>query len=244
MGKNEDLEVHKMWNEIVPSILPWWHFCCSKVWGLRFACDKAALFRARTSAKTGVKRTRLRCTKLHKIVHLYHPLLRVCSHVFPIIPMLYSGKLFEFACPMHCWTSNRSSSKRLPLQHSASPSFMGETHDVASKFPMLISAIFSPCFYVTCLNHFSHALVPDVQNFVPRIPPTNRAWSSNHASDHTSKVDIEFDHIGTMNAPGPSSKTSDWCHDGIEEFQFLFLMENISAQKNWLVGKEGSTRRL
>ena len=75
---------------------------------------------------------------------------------------------------------------------------------------------------MTCLNHFSHALIPDVQNFVPRIPPTNRAWSSNHASDHTSKVDIEFDHIGTMNAPGPSSKTSDWCHDGIEELRSAY----------------------
>ena len=190
-----------------------------------------------------MKRTRLRCTKLHKIVHLYHPLLRVCSHVFPITPMFDSSKLFEFACPMHCWTSNRSSSKRLPLQHSPSQSFMGETHDVASKFPMLISAIFRPCFYVTCLNHFSRALIPDVQNFVPRIPPTNRAWSSNHASDHTSKVDIEFDHIGTMNAPGPSSKTSDWCHDGIEKFQFV-SDGNISAQKNRLVGKEGAICRL
>ena len=124
----------------------------SEVWGSH--ADKAALFRARTSEKTGVKRTRLRCTELHKIFHLYHPLLHVCSHLFPIIPLLDSGKLFEFACPIHCWTSNRSSSKRLPLQHSASPSFMGETHDVASKFPVLISAIFSPCLYVTCLNHF------------------------------------------------------------------------------------------
>ena len=129
----------------------------------------------------------------------------VCSHVFPIIPILDSGKLFEFACPMHCWTSNRSFSERLPLQHSASPSFMGETHDVASKFPMLINAIFSPCFLVICLDHFSHALIPNVQNFVPRIPPTNRAWSSNHASDHTSELDIKFDHIGTMDAPGPSA---------------------------------------
>ena len=102
---------------------------------------------------------------------------------------------------------------------------------------------FPPMFLCACLNHFSHALIPDVQNFVPRIPPTNRAWSSNHASDHTSKVDIEFDHIGTMNAPGPSSKTSDWCHDGIEEFQFV-SDGNISAQKNRLVGKEGAICRL
>ena len=66
---------------------------------------------------------------------------------------------------------------------------------------------------------------------MPRIPPTNGAWSSNHASDHTSKVDnIQIDHIGSMNAPGPSSKTSDWCHDGIEEFQFV-PDGNISAQK-------------
>ena len=46
-----------------------------------------------------------------------------------------------------------------------------------------------------------------------------------------------------MNAPGPSSKTSDWCHDGIEEFQFV-SGGNISAQKNRLVGKEGAICRL
>ena len=62
-------------------------------------------------------------------------------------------------------------------------------------------------------------------------------WSYNHAADHTSKVDIEFDHIGTMNAPGPSSITSDWCHDGIEEFQFV-SDGNISAQKIDLLAKK------
>ena len=77
-----------------------------------------------------VKRTWLLRTKLPKIVHLYHPLLRVCSHIFPIILMLDSGKLFEFACPMHWWTSNRSSSRRLP----ADPSFIRDIHDVASPF--------------------------------------------------------------------------------------------------------------
>ena len=66
----------------------------SEVWGSH--ADNAGLFRARTSAETGVKKTRLRCTKLDKNVHPYHP-----GHVFPIIPMLDSGKLFEFAWPMH-----------------------------------------------------------------------------------------------------------------------------------------------
>ena len=61
-------------------------------------------FWARASTETCVKRTQLFCTTFQKIVHLYHPLLRVCSHIFPIIPLLDSGKLFEFASPMHCWT--------------------------------------------------------------------------------------------------------------------------------------------
>ena len=82
---------------------------------------------------------------------LYHPLLRFAATSFQSYQCLI-GELFECACPMHCWTSNRSSSNRLPLQHSASPSFMGETHDVAGKFPMLISAVFSPCFDVSCVN--------------------------------------------------------------------------------------------
>ena len=123
--------------------------------GLRFECpEKAAFSKVRTSTKTVVKRTRLLCTKLPKIDPVYHPLLRVCSHIFPIIPMLDSGKLFEVACPMHCWTSNRSSSKRLPLQHPAYPSLMGGARDVASKFPMLRSAVFTPCLYVKCLAFF------------------------------------------------------------------------------------------
>ena len=126
--------------------------------GLRFECpEKAAFSKVRTSTKTVVKRTRLLCTKLPKIDPVYHPLLRVCSHIFPIIPMLDSGKLFEVACPMHCWTSNRSSSKRLPLQHPAYPSLMGGARDVASKFPMLRSAVFTPCLYVKCLAFFGRA---------------------------------------------------------------------------------------
>ena len=96
-----------------------------------------------------------------------------------------------------------------PIVHGA--------HDVAGKFPTLRGGVFSPCFNVRCLNHFSHALIPDVQNFVPQIPPANRPWISNHASDHTSKVDIKFDLVGIVDALGPSSKPSDWCHDGIEE---------------------------
>ena len=39
-----------------------------------------------------------------------------------------------------------------------------------------------------CLNNFSYVLNPDVQNFVSRIPPTNHAWSSNHASDLHGRV--------------------------------------------------------
>ena len=53
--------------------------------------------------------------------------------------------------------------------------------------------------------------------------------------DHTSKVDIKFVHIGTMHAPGPRSKTSNWWHDGIEEFQ-LVSDGHIAAQTNPLVG--------
>ena len=122
------------------------------------------------------------------------------------------------------------------MQHSACPTFMRQTHYVASKFPLFISAVFCPCFHVTCINHFSHVLIPNMQNFVPRIRPANPPWSSNQTSEHTSKVDIKFDHISIMDATGPSSKTSDWCHDGIEEFQFV-SDEHISAQKNPFVGQ-------
>ena len=90
---------------------------------------------------------------------------------------------------------------------------------------------------MTCSQHFSRALIPDMQNFVPRIPPADTVWSSDRTSDHTSKVDIKFDHICIVNALGPSSKTSNWCHDGIEECQFA-SDGHISAQKNPFVGKE------
>ena len=46
-----------------------------------------------------------------------------------------------------------------------------------------------------------------------------------------------------MDATGPSSKTSDWCHDGIEECQFVSDGQ-ISAQENLFVSKESPTRRL
>ena len=177
-----------------------------------------------------VKRARLFCTKFHELIRRFHPPVSICSHLLPIIPTLYSRELFEFASPIHCRASHRSSSKRLPMQHSACPTFMRETHYVASKFPLFRNAVFCPCFHVTRINHFSHALIPIMQNFVPRISPANPTWSSNQRAEHTSKVDIKFDHISTMDATGPSSKASDWCHDGIEKFQ-LVSDGHISAQK-------------
>ena len=108
---------------------------------------------------------------------------------------------------------------------------------MAGKFPMFRSASFCPCFHVICSHDLSHTLIPDMQNFVPRIPPADPVWSSNHASDHTSKVDIKFGYICIVDASGPSSKTSDWCHDGIEDFQFV-SDGYISAQKNPFVGKK------
>ena len=190
-----------------------------------------------------VKRARLFCTKFHELIRRFHPPVSICSHILPNIPMLYSRELFEFASPIHCRASHRSSSKRLPMQHSACPTFMRETHYVASKFPLFRNAVFCPCFHVTRINHFSHALIPIMKNFVPRISPANPAWSSNQRTEHTSKVDVKFDHISTMDATGPSSKTSDWCHDGIEKFQ-LVSDGHISAQKNPFVGKESPTCRL
>ena len=44
------------------------------------------------------KKTRLLCKKLREIAHVYHPLLRVCSHICPIIPMLDSGN--------HLWSQH------------------------------------------------------------------------------------------------------------------------------------------
>lgn len=111
----------------------------------------------------------------------------------------------------------------------------------SNKFPVLRSAVSSLCFHVTCFKYVSHVLIPDMKNFVPRIHPANRALSSNHASDHTSKVDVKFDHMGIMCAQGPSCKTSDRCHHSIGKFHIVFDGQ-ISVQKNLCVGKERTTR--
>ena len=108
-------------------------------------------------------------------------MVRIRSHVLPIIPTFYSRKLLKFACPSHCWASHGSSSNRLPVQHSTYPAFRWKAHNVASKFPLLRCAGFSPRFHVAYLNHFSHTLIPNMQNFVPWIMPANPGWSSNHA---------------------------------------------------------------
>ena len=97
----------------------------------------------------------LLCAEYHEFILLHHPWVRIWSHILPITPVFHSRKLFQFACPIHCWKSNESSSKRLPVQHSTYPTFLRETQDVARR-----SANFSPCFRVTCLNHFSHACLP------------------------------------------------------------------------------------
>ena len=73
-------------------------------------------------------------------------------------------------------------------------------------------AVFLPICSCDMLPPFLAGANSRYANFrARRIPPANPAWSSNHASDHTSKID---------NAAKPNSKTSDWCHDGIENFQF------------------------
>ncbi len=134
---------------------------------LRFACRKSSpkeqpnlgrepVQKVRNYEQS-VRRTRLFCTKFDELISLLHPPVSICSHILPIIPTLYSRELFQFASRIHCRTSHRSSSKRSPMQHSARPTFMREIHYVASKFPLFRSAVFSPCFHVTCINHFSRA---------------------------------------------------------------------------------------
>ena len=91
-----------------------------------------------------VKRARLFCTKFHELIRRFHPPVSICSHILPIIPMLCSRELFEFASLIHCRASHRSSSKRLPMQHSACPTFMRESHYVANKFPLFRNAFFCP----------------------------------------------------------------------------------------------------
>ena len=177
-----------------------------------------------------VKQTRLLCTEFDELIHLHHPLSRIRSHVLPIIPAFYLRKLLKFVFPAHCWASHASSPNRFPVQHSKHPAFTWKAHDAANKFPLLRSAGFSSRFHVACFNHFSHTLTSNMQNFVPWIMPTNPAWSSNHASDHASEVDIKFFHIGSSDAPATSSKTSNWRHDGIENFQFV-SDGHISAAK-------------
>ena len=55
----------------------------------------------------------------------HHPLASIRSHIFPIIPVFNSRKLLKFACPIHCWASHGSSSKRLQMQLSTTQSSYG-----------------------------------------------------------------------------------------------------------------------
>ena len=105
-----------------------------------------------------MKEPRLLCTESHELIHVHHPLARIRSHVLPIISAFYSRKLLKFVCPVKRWASHASSSHRLPVQHSTYPAFNWKAPDVASKFPLLRSAGFSPRFHVAYLNHFSHTL--------------------------------------------------------------------------------------
>ena len=195
----------------------------NQVWVLRFARRKgspvygANRYELIETLNNLGNKIGLLCTEFHELIHLHHPLVSIRSHIFPIIPTFDSKELLIFACPIHCWASHGSSSNRLPMQHSTCPAFTRNANDVASKVPLLRSAGFSPRFHVAYLNQFSHTLTPNMLNFVPWILPANPAWSSKNASDHTSEVDIKFFHIGNTDAPGPSSKTSTWSHDGIEK---------------------------
>ena len=65
------------------------------------------------------------------------------------------------------------------MQHSACPTFMREIHYVANKFPLFRSAVFSPCFHVTCINHFSRARAAS-------------KYAKFHATDPPSKSRLEL----------------------------------------------------
>ncbi len=141
-----------------------------------------------------MKRIRLLCTKFHELDRVLHPPVSICSHILPIVALLYSIKLFEFPSPIHWCTSHRSFSKKLPMQHSACLLFMmlcSKQTSIVQKRTFL--SMFS-C--VTCLNHFLHARIPDMQNFVPRIPPSKSRL----------EVDVK---ISIMDATEPTPKTSD-----------------------------------
>ena len=130
---------------------------------------------------------------------------------------------------------------RVLFQQVASAAFdVPSVHMEGSRCSNQISIVEKRRFQPTFLcgiyrNHFSHALIPNMQNFVAWIPPANPAWSSNHASDHTSEVDIKFVHIGDADAPGPSSKTSTWRRDGIK---IVFLMDTFRLTKIDLLAKK------
>ena len=65
--------------------------------------------------KQPVRRVRRLCIKFDELVRPHHPPVSICSHLIPITPMLQSRNLFKFGRPIHCWTSRRSSSRRLPM---------------------------------------------------------------------------------------------------------------------------------
>ena len=107
---------------------------------------------------------------------------------------------------------------------------------MARKISNVQKRKFLPMFSCDMLTCFSHALIPDMQNFVPRIPPADPVSSSKHVRIIRRKLISsfffsKFGHICMVDVSGPSSKTSDWCHDGIEDFQFVSDGYTICWQK-------------
>lgn len=92
---------------------------------------------------------------------------------------------------------------------------------------MLKIAIFSSCLNVTdsACEQFC------------ATDPQQIASSSNHASDHTSKVDTKFDHIsGIADAPAPAPEQTVRVTTAWKTFT-PFLMVTFPAQKIYLFQK-------
>ena len=102
------------------------------------------------------------------------------------------GRLFQFACEVP-----QAPFQKVPRAAFGIPIVHRGTYDVARKFPTLKIPICSSCLYV--------ARADSACEQFRATDPQQMASSSNHASDHTSKVDTKFDHIiGIADAPAPA----------------------------------------
>ena len=155
---------------------PWWEIVCKQHWDIRWNTERTGrrgwhfltcsttspwpkasrcpfIFLVCCCAQNGPATRRPgiffspRPCFLQKICSIIHWSASVATS-FQSHQCFIWGKIFQFACPIHCWTSHGYCSKRLPTQHSTYPTFLRETHQKSLFCSLQAGSEYSYCFFL------------------------------------------------------------------------------------------------